>query len=464
MHDEPDRDGQPPQYLEPRSAPAPESPLSWPRQPAGYGQPEDDYIQQGRRRRRGRRRSLAVYLLVAALAAGAGAASVWLGHAGSPSSAQATGPGGRGHGSGTGTPAASIGSARQKAAARAVRPGLVDIASRLGYEGGTAAATGMVISSGGLVLTNNHVIQGSTELTAIAVSTERHFDVRWLGYDKSDDVAVLQLVGASGLRTVPLGNSARVRAGSPVIALGNAEGLGGAPAVSGVITKLDQTVTASDDGSTSSETLHGMMQTDAAIVPGDSGGSLVSISGRVIGMDTAAATGSFRAGAQNTGFAIPINKALAIARQIITGQVSATIRIGSAAFLGVLIPSQRASQVASPASQRRRQIQQYTSGSPPAAGAGCITTNESAGVPTSVAPASAGALILGRLCGTPADQAGISAGDVIVAVNGQAITTPSSLSAVMQRYRAGARAAVTWIDLAGRKRTQSLVLGQAPPQ
>jgi S1-C subfamily serine protease len=457
MRDQPDRDEWPPPGPAPWPAPGPGQPASGYR-PGGYGPggpAGPDLIEQGRRRRP--RRSLAVYLLVAVLAAGIGAASVWLGHSGAPVSVPTAPPG-------TGAPAAAVSSARERAVAAAVRPGLVDIASRLGYQGGQAAATGMIISPGGLVLTNNHVIADTTGLTAVVVPTQRHFTVRWLGYDKADDVAVLQLVGASGLRTVPLGNSARTRAGQRVVALGNAEGLGGAPAVAGVITRTNQTVTASDDGGSSTETLHGMLETDAAIVPGDSGGSLVSSSsGRVIGMDTAAAAGPGD-GARDAGFAIPINRALAIARLIVAGQAGARIHVGSTGFLGVLIPSQRASQLTSPAAQRRRQLQQYAGGAAPSAGAGCISTNQTAGVPSSVAPARAGALVLGRLCGTPASHAGISAGDVITRVDRHPVTTPSSLTAVMQRYRAGARAAVTWVDLSGRQQTATLVLGQAPPQ
>ena len=108
--------------------------------------------------------------------------------------------------------------------ASAVEPGVVDITSSLQYVGGTAQATGMVISSNGLVLTNNHVIQNTTGLTATLVSSGHRYHAKWLGYDKSDDVALIQLVGASGLKTVPLGDSTSVKLGDDVIAIGNAEG------------------------------------------------------------------------------------------------------------------------------------------------------------------------------------------------------------------------------------------------
>ncbi|MGO9161615.1 MAG: S1C family serine protease [Streptosporangiaceae bacterium] len=445
---------------------------------AGYpaaGQPGSarDYLQQGSDppdggRQPGRRRGvgLLTYVLVALLAAGAGAGSVWLANGNSPGSGAAagTGQGGTGHAGGPAAAAGAISSARKRAVVRAVTPGLVDISSRLGYLGGTAAATGMIISRSGLVLTNNHVIEDTTGLSATLVTSQHRFAVRWLGYDKADDVAVVQLVGAANLRTVPLGNSATVRVGDHVVALGNADGLGGAPAVGGAITGLNRTITASDDGTPATETLHGMLQTNANIVPGDSGGSLVSAAGKVIGMDTAAATGSVSQTQQSVGFAIPINKALAIARQIIAGQGTSKIHIGTTGFLGVLVPSEGASRVASPRAQRRMQLQQYGTGAAPPATAGCLATNQDAGIPASVAPARSGALILGELCGTPAARAGISAGDVITAVAGHAITTPSSLTAIMADYRAGASAVVTWVSPAGARHTRTLVLAQAPPQ
>jgi S1-C subfamily serine protease len=237
--------------------------------------------------------------------------------------------------------------------------------------------------------------------------------------------------------------------------------------VAGSITALNQTITAGDGGSETSERLHGMLQTNADIVPGDSGGPLSSTAGKVIGMNTAAATGSLGGSQQSVGFAIPINRALSIARTIIAGQGSATIKIGTTGFLGVLVPNDKASTTASPARQRQLEMQSEESGSgagvPPAA-TSCIANDQNAGVPASVAPVSSGALILGELCGTPAATAGISAGDVITAVGGKTVTTPSSLTTIMQDYPAGASASISWVDTTGQKHTSSLVLAQAPPQ
>jgi S1-C subfamily serine protease len=134
----------------------------------------------------------------------------------------------------------------------------------------------------------------------------------------------------SGLKTVQVGDSSKVTLGSPVVALGNAGGAGGAPAVtSGSITALNRTITASDAGSGNSETLHNMLQTNAQIAEGDSGGPLANAAGQVIGMNTAANTQSFGPQGSSEGFAIPINHALAIAHQMAAGHGSAKIRSAS---------------------------------------------------------------------------------------------------------------------------------------
>jgi S1-C subfamily serine protease len=181
-------------------------------------------------------------------------------------------------------------------------------------------------------------------------------------------------------------------------------------------------------------------------------------------MDTAAATGSLGSGQQNVGFAIPINRALAIAQQIAQGRSSPRIQIGSTGFMGVLVPAQRASHSSDPAVQRRLQAGNNQGfGIPPSNGR-CILTDQNAGIPNKIAPVRTGALILGDLCNTPAAKAGITAGDVITAVGGQAVTTPNSLTMIMQNYRSGATATITWVDISGSKHTSSVVLSQAPPK
>jgi len=442
--------------------------------PGGYWQGGSYYPPPGTRARR--RRTLLTYLTVAVVAAAAGAGLTGYALSGnharsSANGAPSGGPGGSIGGFPGGFPSGSshsgVSSSTQRAVVGAVRPGLVEISSNLAYQGSQAAATGMVISKNGLVLTNNHVITDTTQLTAKVVATGKQFPAKWLGYDSADDVAVIQLVGAHNLRTVPLGNSKSVRLGDHVIAIGNAYGAGRFPPVVGTITGLHRTITASDSGAATKETLHGMLQTNAGIVQGDSGGPLANTGGQVIGMNTAAATGSFGSSTQNVGFAIPINKALRIAHQIISGKSSPSIQIGSTGFLGVLVPAGQASQVKSPQEQRDRQLKQDqgSAGFPvqPSAPV-CLQNSQSAGVPAHVAPVPAGALIIGELCDTPADDAGIIAGDVIISVGGQQISSPKQLTGVMQGFKPGMSVKVTWVDVKGQTHKDNLKLTQAPPR
>jgi S1-C subfamily serine protease len=439
---------------------------------SGYG---GYYPEPGSRARR--RRTLLTYLTVAVVAAAVGAGLT--GYAlhssqSAPSSAGGAPRGGVGNpGDFPGFPSGgssarhSVNSPAERSAVNAVRPGLVQISSTLSYQGSQAAATGMVISNDGLVLTNNHVITDTTKLYATVLASNKRYTAKWLGYDSTDDVAVIKLIGAHNLRTVPLGNSNTVQLNDKVIAIGNAYGAGRFPAVVGKITGKGRTITASDSGAATKETLHGMLQTNAGIVQGDSGGPLANISGKVIGMNTAAATGSFGDSTQNVGFAIPINKALHIARQIISGKSSAQVQIGSTGFLGVLVPAGQASTSTDPQQQRQRQIKQDQGSSgfpvqpaPPV----CLQNQEGAGVPAHVAPVPSGALIIGELCGTPADKHGIVAGDVITSVGGHKISSPKQLTGVMLKFRPGESVKVTWADVHGNSHTDSLDLVQAPPR
>ena len=228
-----------------------------------------------------------------------------------------------------------------------ISPGLVDVTSTLGYAGATAAGTGIVLTSNGEVLTNNHVINGATSVKVTDIGNGKTYQATVVGYDASHDIAVLQLTGASGLTTAATGNSSTVRVGDNVVGLGNAGGRGGAPSVAaGTVTALNQSITASDEGSSSSEQLSGLIETNADIQAGDSGGPLVNSHGQVIGVDTAASSGSQFGngsggssdpfggfgdnGSSNSGqqtttqaFAITINTALSIANQIESGHASA---------------------------------------------------------------------------------------------------------------------------------------------
>ena len=238
-----------------------------------------------------------------------------------------------------------------------VDPALVDVVSTDGYQGATSEGTGIVLTSTGEVLTNNHVIEGATSIKAIDIGNGRTYTATVVGYDASHDVAVIQLQDASGLTTASLGDSSTVQTGDSVTALGNAEGKGGTPAVAtGTVTALNQSITASDELSSVSEQLTGLIETNAPIQPGDSGGPLVNSYGQVIGMDTAACSNYQLQGQSSTAtqaYSIPINEALSIAKQIEAGTTSADVHIGATAFLGLEIGGSSSNSRAAGSAARR---------------------------------------------------------------------------------------------------------------
>jgi S1-C subfamily serine protease len=342
-----------------------------------------------------------------------------------------------------------------------VKPGLVIINTALQYNSEAAAGTGMVINADGLVLTNNHVIDDSTKITATVAATGKTYPATVVGYDRTRDVALIQLQNASGLTTVPIGNSSSVKVGNAVVALGNAEGRGSITTVAGEVTGLNQTIVASEEGgSTASETLSGMIQTDADIVPGDSGGPLASSAG-VIGMDTAGNDVSDQQQAP-AGFAIPINTALSVARQIAGGHASSTVTIGYPAFVGIFIGSGSSS---SPQAQAQQEGQQNGGGSGgTGSGPSCYTSNANLTLPSVIAPVGSGTLIIGTICGSPAAAAGMTGGAVITAVNGQAVGSPDDLTGILSRFHPGDTISVTWVSPSGQRSTSSLHLTAGPPQ
>jgi S1-C subfamily serine protease len=346
-----------------------------------------------------------------------------------------------------------------------VEPGIVIINSTIQYQSEAGAGTGMVINSDGLVLTNNHVIEDSTKLTATVVATGKTYQATVLGYDTTGDVALIKLQDASGLTTVPLGNSSTVKAGDPVVALGNAEGQGTILPAAGTITGVNQTITASDQGGTiTSETLHGMLETNAGIVSGDSGGPLSNAAGQVVGMDTAGQSVSFGQQASPTGFAIPINTALSVASQIAAGHASSTISIGYPPFIGIYV-----AQGTSPNPQIQAQQQQSSAGGSGGFGGfggnepSCYTSNANLQIPSQVAPVSTGTLIDGVICGSPAAAAGMTGGAVITAVNGTAVGAPTQLHGILATFRPGDTVTITWVNLSGQKTTSTLHLVAGPP-
>ena len=299
-----------------------------------------------------------MYAGVAVLAAGLGAAAT----VGLNSGAAAPSTGVSSHqvpGPGNDVGTTGRGTLNKAHVAAKVEPGVVDIDAAIAYSGGTSSeGTGMVLSADGLVLTNNHVIDGARTINVTLATTGKVFHATVAGYDATHDVALLRLNGAARLKVVQVGNSAQVTVGTPVLALGNAEGQGGTPALAeGIINSLNKTISPTDESTGATETLHGMLQTNADIVSGDSGGPLANSAGQVIGMDTANASSS-QGSSSVLGYAIPINTALAVARQIAAGQASATVQIGLPGFLGVLVPQSGSASPQQQAQQQRQQIQQ----------------------------------------------------------------------------------------------------------
>ena len=436
--------------------------------PGGYGQPGGDGQPSGPPPERRRSHPL-LYVLVAVVAAALGAGAVFALQARSPSSSS-----GSFSPQDVPSPASSPGGGNtntsgidEQAVASKVEPGMVDLTATLRYTHQVFEGTGIVLSSSGLVLTNNHVVDGSTGLTATVVTSGRKYRAQIVGTDATDDVALLKLVGVSGLKTVQVGDSSKVTLNSPVVALGNAGGAGGTPTVtSGSITALHRTITASDAGSGSSETLHNMLQTNAQIAEGDSGGPLANAAGQVIAMNTAANTQSFGPQGSNEGFAIPINHALAIAHQMAAGQGSASIRIGQPAFLGIAVASS-SSSAASSNDSPQHQLQQLNQtagrfGGRINSNGRCLPNGASDPVPGSIAPASTGTLIAGTFCNAPAAAAGMTGGDVILAINRQAVGAPTSLTNVLAKYHPGEQVTVTWMDTSGQRHTSSVQLTMGP--
>jgi S1-C subfamily serine protease len=252
------------------------------------------------------------------------------------------------------------------------------------------------------------------------VSTGKTYTAKVVGTDPTDDVAVLQLNGASGLATAKIGNSAQVAVGNTVTAVGNAGGTGGTPSsATGTVTALDQSLTATDQGGSNPEQLTGMIETNADLQAGDSGGPLYASNGTIVGMDTAASSSA--AATTTTAFAIPIATATSIAAQIESGQASSVIQLGYPGFLGV-------------------QVQASTQNG-------------------SVA---AGAPIAGVVTGSAGAKAGLQAGDTITAVNGTTISSPSALSTAMANSKPGQQVTVTWVDAAGQSHSATLTLGTGP--
>jgi S1-C subfamily serine protease len=313
--------------------------------------------------------------------------------------------------------AAFAGSAHATTAPAPAKPtkGVVIVTTNLAYESASAAGTGIVLTKSGEVLTNNHVIRGATTITVIVPATGKRYSASVLGYDIADDVALIKMSGASGLTVATRGNSATLKIGAKTTAVGNANGGGKLVITKGTVTGLNRTITVNDDQGGQSQ-LSGLIETSARLVPGDSGGPLLDAAGRVIGMDAAgSATFAFET---SDGYAIPINKAITLVKQMEAGQASSLVHIGKTAFIGMNVADANSGGVA---------VQ-------------------------SVVP------------NLPAANAGIAQGDVITALDSMPVNTTDDLRAALFTHHPGDSVTVYFTDPLGNQTSAQIVLADGPPQ
>lgn len=278
--------------------------------------------------------------------------------------------------------------------------GMVQITSTL--PNGVAAGTGMILTSDGSVVTNHHVVAGAVSIKVTVVSTGQTYTADYLGGDSTADVALLHLEGASGLDTVDIATNAATT-GQGVTAVGDAGGDGGSlSAAEGTVTALHQSITVSDDNG-GSNNLTDLIQVDADVIPGDSGGALMNADNAVVGMNVAASSGS----ANITGYAIPIKTVLSLAEQISAGTDGSSATTG---YLGVELGDSSAT-------------------------------------------------VAGVVAGTAADQAGLAAGDTITSVDGQQINTGDQLRSVISGHAGGDQVRITWEDASGQQHSATVTLG-----
>lgn len=284
--------------------------------------------------------------------------------------------------------------------ARTVRTGVVLVDADLGH-GARTEGTGIVITRSGEVLTNNHVIEGAISVRVKVPETGRTYNAEILGYDVRVDAALLKLHGAHGLRTASV-TSPPARLGQRVLAVGGATGA--IKFAVGHVTGLQRSVTAGDETG-GSESLNGLIEFDAGVQPGDSGGPLLDLRGDVLGVDTA---GGSKPGLlalfshQHDSFAIPIATALGVAHAIEGGHASSTLHIGPTAFLGIELD-----------------------------------------------PMSSKADVVRSVHGSPAAAAGLDAGARITAADGRVITAPQQIVAALLEKHPGDRMALAWTDRVG---------------
>ncbi|TYL45672.1 PDZ domain-containing protein [Nocardioides sp. BGMRC 2183] len=304
-------------------------------------------------------------------------------------------------------PMSGSGSTAQADATDEQEVGVVLIESAL--TNGSGAGTGFVIDSDGVVVTNYHVVEGSTELQVTVASTGAIYDAEVIGSNETADIAVLQLVGADDLDEVVLDDDG-VEVGEAVTTIGNSEGQGYLSAASGSVVGLEEQITTSDQLSQSTHDLSGLIANDVYAVSGDSGGPLVDDDGEVVGVTVATTTGG-----QTRSYAVPIEDALAVVETVESGVETASTRIGPNAYLGVSISGE-------------------------GSGAGVAAVTE----------------------GGPAAAAGITAGSTITGFDGTTVASADQLSDAVADHEPGESATVTWVDGSGNEQSATVELGESP--
>ncbi len=300
------------------------------------------------------------------------------------------------------------------AVASQTEPTVARIDTTINYQHAIGAGTGIVLDPSGTLLTNFHVVQGADTITGTVEG--RSYPADLVGYDRNRDIAVIQLRGAGGLPVAQLGDSSRLAVGDPVVALGNARG-SGSPLTreAGQVVGFGRTINAKDELTGASNAATGLIEFAAPVRAGDSGGPVVDGAGQVVGVTTAA-TVNFRMDPGGSGFAIPINDALATANQIRSRQASDTVHIGPPTLLGV----------------------------------GVNGKNQPDNLP--------GVVIFEVLPGGPAQQAGLHDGDVLLSIDGEQLNSATALTNVLDRHYSGDVVDLVWINRAGQQLTGKATL------
>lgn len=322
------------------------------------------------------------------------------------------------------------------AAATDQQAGVAMVDTTLGYQGVQAAGTGLVLTADGVVLTNTHVIAGATEVRVTVGRPGVTYIAEVVGSDAHRDVAVLQ-IDAEDLVTVRVDQDENLAPGDSVTVVGNARGADNLVAAAGMVTATDRTITTRAQGSTVGRELDGLIEVDAEVVAGDSGGAVLDADGELVGMTTAASVGD----EDVRGYAIPVGDVLDIAAQVLSGDESGTVSIGYPAFLGVQL-------VLGP-----------TDGP-----TGGLADGTRVGTPWGTTFGTVrGAAVAGVLPGTPAEHAGLVTGDVVTSFDGNDVGSADELSARIDEHEPGDRVRIGWVSRAtGTARTATVTLVEGP--